>query len=126
MKKIISVLLGVAIMVASCSKEKKLNKRLDGEWEAVSYDGQTPVSGESIVLKFDKDKNGKGKYSFTYTVPSSSFTWGGTYELIDDTKISMLETDSTAPLVLLVKEYSKNDLTLTNADGLEPGIFKKK
>jgi hypothetical protein len=124
MKKILSVLVVVAIVVASCSKEKKLNKKLDGEWTVVTFDGVAPTSGTSIMIKFEKDKK-EGKYTLTQTDPSGTDTQTGTYVLIEDEKIVMTETGTTDKDTSVVKDYSKTDLTLTDTDGTSPIVLKK-
>jgi len=116
----------VAIMFASCSKSNKLNKRLDGEWNVVTIDGTALGSGESVVIKFTKDKKGKGAYVTTFTFSGVSDTETGTYVLEDDTKITMTETGETTGDVSLIKDYSKTDLTLTDTDGSDAIVLKKK
>ena len=116
----------VAILFASCSKSNKLNKRLDGEWNVVSIDGTALGSGESMVVKFTKDKKGKGTYTMTFVFAGMTETATGAYVLEDDTKITFTETGATTGDVSLVKDYSKTDMTITEVDGTDPMVLKKK
>lgn len=116
----------VAILFASCSKENKLNKRLDGSWNVVSIDGTTLGSDLSIVFSFSKDKKGKGTYSYTWTSMGSSNVETGTYVLTDDTKITITETGETIGDDYLIKDYSKTDMTVSDTDGSDVMVLKKK
>lgn len=128
MKKILFALFAVTVIVTSCSKEAKLNKRLDGKWNVVTYDGTALPSGASMSITFDKDKKGKGTYSMTQTFPPSpSYTDAGTYDLVDDATIYFLSsTAGSTQDTLNVASYSKTDLTLTTTSSpAESIVFKK-
>jgi len=83
------------------SKEAKLNRKIDGEWNVTTVDGN-PVSAstgyESIVFQFEKDKKGKGNVTLTASSASTaqlpSFVYTGTYTLNEDTKINTILTMS--------------------------------
>lgn len=112
------------MLFAACSKEAKLNKKLDGEWEVTSYNGAA-LSGESIVLAFEKDKK-EGTYTQTYTVGSVSTKVTGTYTLTGDETITLTPSTSGAEVeVLTVTSYSKTEMTVKNSDGYVI-ILKKK
>lgn len=118
MKKVILAVFAVVVMVASCSKENKLNRRLDGEWNVTSYGGTAMPSGYTAVLKFEKDKKGKGKFTFTQTGPTGAVTSNGTYDLEKDDKIYTLDaTAGSTQDTMLVAEYSKTKLVLTDPQG---------
>ena len=117
----------VAIVFASCSKESKLNKKLDGTWDAVTVGGTAMPSGSSMSVTFSKDKKGKGTYTFTATFPApvGTITDAGTYTLVDD--VTIYSTSSTAGSTqdtATVTSYSKTDLTLTS--GGQATVYKKK
>ena len=56
MKKLLSALVISATVLFSCSKEAKLSRKIDGEWNVTTIDSE-PLVSESIVFKFEKDKN---------------------------------------------------------------------
>ena len=123
----------VATMVlASCSKESRLNRKLDGTWDVVSYGTYTPASMEltAFNIAFSKDKKGVGSYTTTMTSAAGTETGTGTYVLTDDTKITMTSTPvagyTSTPDVNTITDYSKTDLTLTDADGVVIVLKKKK
>ena len=73
-------MLTVAFIVTSCTKAGKLNRRLDGEWNLVTYDGQALPAGATVVLQFSKEKKGKGTYTMTSNMPPApAETDNGTY-----------------------------------------------
>ena len=123
MKKILFAMFAVAIMFASCSKESKLNRKLDGSWNLVTYDGAALATGESEVVKFDKDKKGKGTLTYTATGSGLSVSFTGTYELDKDEKITITITGSTANVETVV-DYSKTDLTIKDTAG-KLSVYKK-
>ena len=126
MKKILIALFAVTMIVSSCSKEAKLNKKLDGTWNVVSVAGTTLPSGSTMTVAFAKDKKGKGTYTMTQTFPpAAAMTDAGTYDLVDDETIYMLSsTAGSTKDTLTVTAYSKTDMTLTNTDK-EAIVLKK-
>jgi hypothetical protein len=110
MKKLLFLFVSVAIIAASCSKEAKLNKRLDGVWDVVSMDGEALTGDNAATLSFSKEDKGSGKVSFT----QEGDTMEGTYTLEKDDKITMVFDGETS--VWTVDDYSKTDMTIT-ADG---------
>lgn len=126
MKKLLFVFVAVAFILASCSKENKLNRRLDGDWNVVSYGTETIPSGSSIVLSFSKDKKGLGTYVVTMNFDGDISTETGKYELEKDEKITMTSNESgSTPDVFTITEYSKTDLKLKDSDN-EELVLKKK
>jgi hypothetical protein len=124
MKKLITLTLAVTMIFASCSKERKLNRRLDGDWTVSTDDGAALPAGESMTFSFDKDKKDDGKFTETYTDSSGSETYKGTYQLTKDDVITLKYDDNDMEL-LTVKDYSKTELTLTSSYG-EALVLKKK
>ena len=126
MKKILFAVVAVALIVTSCSKESKLNKKLDGTWNVSTVDGTTLPSGASMSITFSKDKKGEGTYSMTQTLPPApAETDAGSYTLVEDETIYM--TSSTAGSTqdtITVTSYSKTDMTLTGSDK-KPIVLKK-
>lgn len=115
-------MVAATMMMASCSKESKLNKKLDGSWNLVSMSENgvdQPMTGMTMVMAFVKDKKGVGTYTQTFTItgfPASVET--GTYALTDDTSISITKLTPTAGTAssVTVTDYSKTDMTLTDTD----------
>jgi len=122
MKKLALLFVAVTLVLASCSKERKLNKRLDGEWTLATWDGTALPSGESLTIKFEKDKKDNGKYTSTYTGALGTDIETGTYTLEADEKITM--TDASGSSTATVTSYDKENLTI-NDDG-DVMVFKKK
>lgn len=132
MKKFLFLSVAIlAFVLGSCSKEAKLNRKLDGKWDVVTFSGLTPASVglTAFTIEFTKDKKGKGAYTTTMTEGSVSETSTGTYELTDDTKITMTETptagSTSTPDVSTITNYSKTDLTLTTSDNTVIVLKKK-
>jgi hypothetical protein len=106
----------VMLVMVSCSKEAKLNRKIDGVWNVVTYDGAAMAEGYSTTYTFTKDKKGVGTYKSVYVYPwgnsSISVNDAGTYTLLEDTKLTLQSTThpNEDPEVFTVMEYSKTDL----------------
>jgi uncharacterized protein (TIGR03066 family) len=124
MKKVLSIVAIAMLFIAtSCSKEAKLNRKLDGEWNVTTVDGVAPEAGTSMSIKFEKDEKGTGKVTMTETGGGMSFSLPGTYTLTDDKSISMVLTfmGDAETSVFTVSDYSKSELTMADEDG---SVFK--
>jgi hypothetical protein len=104
----------VLAVVSSCSKDAKINRRLDGEWKVVSIGGVVPEATESYVMKFIKEDKLTGNGTFTYTYLSQSFTDAFTYSVLDQ-KITLV-IDGTAD-ILSVTKYEKDRMEMIDTDG---------
>ena len=113
-KGLLILLLAVLAVVSSCSKDAKINRRLDGEWQVVSIGGVAPEATESYVLKFIKEDKLTGNGTFTYTFMSQSFTDVFTYSVLDQ-KITLV-IDGTAD-ILSVTKYDKDRMEMIDTDG---------
>jgi hypothetical protein len=79
--------------------------------------GNDITSGTSYSLKFTKEKDGKGAFQQSYTIPPfPTQTFTGTYTLTEDTKIVL--TFSNDMDVLDVLEYSKTDLKVRDLENV--------
>jgi hypothetical protein len=113
----------VMLVLVSCSKESKLNRKIDGEWNIVTYDGAAMAEGQSMTITFTKDKKGVGTYKMVSVYPFGNSTItttdDGTYTLTEDTKMTMQSTTDPEndPENITVMEYSKTDLKLSDSDG---------
>jgi hypothetical protein len=131
MKKLMMVLFVATTVLASCSKESKLNRKIDGTWDVVTISGVAPsaIGITSLTIAFSKDKKGKGTYTTTMVGATGSDTGTGTYELTDDTKITMTNTPAAGEVatadVSTVTDYSKTDMTLTDTDNTVIVLKKK-
>ncbi len=87
MKKLVSILLFGALMFSlSCSKEVKLNKRMNGEWEPNSMKIITPAGLSYFVesvgfMRFDEDRK---KNTGTYTI-DISYEFNGSSQQLNET-----------------------------------------
>jgi formate/nitrite transporter FocA (FNT family) len=115
-KSFVFMLLAVVFVLASCSKESKLNRKLDGTWNLSKINGAALSSGFSQKITFTKDKKA-GTYSVSGTVLGVPFSDAGTYTLEADTKLTMTSNaaGATASTVTIVS-YSKTDMTAKDGD----------
>lgn len=120
------------MLLASCSKENKLNKKLEGSWELVSTteNGVTTTaaaSGYTNTMTFTKVEKNSGTWTSSSVYMGVTYTSSGTYTLTEDTQITITQTAPSAgtPSVSTVTEYSKTDLTVIDSDGATM-VFKKK
>jgi len=115
MKKILSAILAVSLLASSCSKEAKLNRRLDGIWHVVLRNHKGLGVDKNEIIFFGKEKNDKGKYTWTYADSTKIWEEAGTYELKKDKLITLTSKGVVTPFTVVY--YSKADLTLTNDAG---------
>ena len=114
------VLMATTLLVASCSKENKVNKKLDGTWNIVSYseggETMTITSPMVITMEFEKDTKDNGTYKMTQSEGAISYSENGTYTLTSDETLTLLsgEVGSTSD-AFNITSYSKTDLTITSA-----------
>lgn len=126
MKKLLFAMIAFTFIAVSCSKEAKLNRKLDGSWEVVTMGGVAMPTGTSLTLEFTKDKDGKGTYTSTYALGSSSDVESGTYTLSEDEILYMLSNVAgSSQDTLTVTSYSKEDLTLTTTEPMAIVLKKK-
>ena len=106
--------MAVLAVVSSCSKDAKINRRLDGEWQVVSIGGVAPEATESYVMKFIKEDKLTGNGTLTYTFMSQSYTDAFTYSVLDQ-KITLV-IDGTAEIFSVTK-YEKDKMEMIDTDG---------
>lgn len=113
-KGLLMLLIAVLAVASSCSKDAKINKRLDGEWKVVTIGGIAPEIDESYTLKFNKEDKLTGNGTFTYTFMGQSFTDAFTYSVLDQ-KITLI-LDGTAEIWSVTK-YEKDRMEMVDTDG---------
>lgn len=114
----------MTFVVASCSKEAQINKKLDGSWTAVTYDGSAVQNGYAFDVTFSKDKKNNGTGTSTYTIPGfPAVNVSFTYVLVED-KLTWTETSGGDSYTVTINTYEKDKLQWTNSEGeitvLEP------
>ena len=115
MKKSLFILLAVvATFIASCSKDAKINRRIDGEWKVVSIGGATLTADETITFKFAKDKKENGDGTITYTYNNQSDVEAFTY-VVSSGKITMMYSGYAD--ILTVSKYERKKVELIDSDG---------
>ena len=116
MKKLIYVtLMLVTIVITSCSKEVRINRKLDGEWKVTSitphiYTSTTP----EMYFTFEKDGK-KGKGSYTHAMESQSETYNFDYTLSGD-KLSLTPTSGSEvgqTEILTITKYESKKIEFT-------------
>jgi len=125
MKKLIyAAFILLAVVFTSCSKEARINRKLDGEWKVTSVAGQSVPSDEAFYFTFEKDgKDGKGSY--TMVSEGQTLTIPYTYTLSDDKlTITMTENGDVETEVFTVNKYESSKIEMTDSDNylyvLEP------
>jgi hypothetical protein len=113
-KGLLVLLVAVLAVVSSCSKDAKINRRLDGEWTVATIGGVAPEATESYVMKFIKEDKLTGNGTFTYTFMSQSYTDAFTYSVLDQ-KITLI-LDGTAEIFSVTK-YDNDRMEMIDTDG---------
>ena len=113
-KGLLVLLVAVLAVVSSCSKDAKINRRLDGEWTVATIGGVAPEATESYVMKFIKEDKLTGNGTFTYTFMSQSYTDAFTYSVLDQ-KITLI-LDGTAEIFSVTK-YENDRMEMVDTEG---------
>lgn len=126
------------IFVVSCSKSKKINKRLDGTWNVVTLKVNDPATNLSHyaettgTLEFTTEgkQSTKGNYDFSidYIFEGNAYQLveNGTYSLIDNncTLTSSENEERTARIIYINKEDLEFHLDIPNSKRLQM-VLKK-
>lgn len=111
----------VALVLASCSKDAKINRTIQGDWKTVSIAGVALEAGESLIWTFNKEDKLTGSGTTTYTFAGVSYTDAFTYSVADQKITAVVDGEAE---VLSVTKYEKDEVNLVDADGyvyvLEP------
>jgi hypothetical protein len=109
MKHLLFIALGLVLFTTSCSKERKLNKKIDGVWTLQTING-VAVTDFTMQLSFSWKEKNSGTYQifYTFTDGTPDATESGTYSLTEDTDIIL--TSGGATETLPVDSYSDNEL----------------
>lgn len=114
MKKSLFILLAVvATVIASCSKDAKINRRIDGEWKVVSIGGASLAADETITFKFAKDKKLDGDGTLTWTDIFGTDVTAFTYT-VSSGKITMMYSGYAE--ILTVSKYERKKIELIDSD----------
>lgn len=125
-------LLFLFLFASSCSKDPKINRRLDGgTWNLKSTDGQTlPTSNvETRTYTFKKSERKAGTVSIDTKTPfGSEYRFTGSYVLSDDGDLLITATDQNGvPLSLhfQVDEITKDEIKWTVVDSDVKEVLEK-
>lgn len=115
MKNLIFTLVAVlAIGLTSCSKDRRINKKLDGSWNVIVYKNAVMPSGSSLNLTFNKGSKGSGTGSSVGTgyfiLSNFSFIYN-----IDNKKLTIIYGSTVD--VYTVSNYSSTEITLLTPEG---------
>lgn len=113
-KGLLVLLVAIIAVVSSCSKDAKINRRLDGEWKVVTIGGVAPEVSESYSFKFTKVDKLNGTGIFTYTFLTESFSEPLTYSVLDE-KITIIIDNEIE--IFTVATYEKDRMELIDTDG---------
>jgi hypothetical protein len=122
MKKSLFILLAsVATLIASCSKDAKINRRIDGEWKVVSIAGVPTSADESYTWKFSKDKRFTGDGTLSVVYSTGTETTPFTYS-VSSKKILLIADGECVSFA--VNKYERKKIELIDPDSqvwvLEP------
>ncbi|MEY4216538.1 MAG: hypothetical protein RLZZ68_994 [Bacteroidota bacterium] len=112
------LLVAVLAVASSCSKDAKINRRLDGEWKVVTIAGVAPAVDESYTLLFNKiDKlTGSGILTYDYVVLGQPFSTVDVFSYsVVDQKMTLI-VDGTAEIWSVTK-YEKDRMEMVDSDG---------
>ena len=113
MKKSLFIMFAiVATILVSCSKDAKINRRIDGEWKVISIGGEALAADEIYTFKFNKDKKETGDGTIVYTDSFGTESTPFTYTVASE-KITLIVDGYSE--VLSVTKYEKDKLELIDS-----------
>jgi hypothetical protein len=110
----------VSLLTLSCSKEKILEKRLEGRWlvsvyQKNVYTETTPVLSKSLSFSsagnINFNSNGSGTYHFVYDFQESCFDLDGTFDW-DNTADEVIFRESTGTKTYDVTKNTSSEIVL--------------
>ena len=123
MKKILFPVVAFVLLLtaASCSKESKLNKKLDGTWTLDNSSKTTLGLPSTAVFEYTFTKDGDGGtfrnyFKFDFLGFPVEDTLTGTYTLIEDEKIVLTESGTTEKDTISITAYSSTNMTCSVKD----------
>ena len=129
MKKGLGFIVILSVIFFACSPESVLNKKLSGEWELQSINGQNVGDSISQTLIFSKDKRSDGSVSELASKNNVSYSNSGVYYIFKSQTLTMAFSNdpNVDTRVFSVIESSKSELTLTQeGKGNAKFVYKKK
>lgn len=119
MKKLSLLLLVSTLFIASCSKQARIENRLEGTWNIKEYtitSGLTLTFTDAGTIDFKDDGTGKLKLTLnlfgTTSTDESNFKWTNTGETI-----TITDTDSTANAqVWTIEEGKRKEFIVNTTD----------
>ena len=119
MKKGLLVLfVAIIAVVSSCSKDAKLNRRLEGEWKTTSIGGETIAEyyGDdvSFTWKFEKEDKLTGSGSYTISGLGYQESEPFTYTIKDEAITLTIDGDNA---IFSVTTYDNDKIEMVDEDG---------
>ena len=116
MKTLKRLFLGVmaVTMLTACSKEKRINKQLEGTWTmtevvTITNNGSPSTDNTETTTIFNKDGTGTGSSSGSGSnpFPTNDFTWSNTAD-----KLTVIDPQKPETLIFDILENSKKQMKL--------------
>ena len=104
----------LTITLSACSKDRRINNKLEGTWKVTIYENVNMPDGSSLILTFDKGKKGKG----TGTAVGTGFFILSNFAFvynIDNEKMTMSHGSTVD--VYTVVDFSKDEIKLQTPEG---------
>jgi hypothetical protein len=117
--------LSISLLLISCFKEARLNNKIEGTWNIITYSGAPLPAGTSMTTTYSKGTNGSGNYIIKLDINGDSTSEFGSYQLEKDHKITYTPSgQGNAPYSFLIEKHSKSKLILLNENGVKTELRK--
>ena len=114
-----------AIVLSSCSKEARINRKLDGEWNATQVNGVVPPAGSAVTFSFSRDKKGKGTGSQTASYGGFSISTPFTYSISGEVMMKKNDADNSVDEYYTIREHTKKRFVFASYDDKETILVAK-
>ncbi|MES2555634.1 MAG: hypothetical protein V4604_05755 [Bacteroidota bacterium] len=113
MRTILTILTAL-ILVTACSKDQRINRKIDGDWKATVFMGSNPDPDEVVKFTFNKDTKGEGTGTMVYTDWGQDEVYGVKYFIKNDYLTMIVDQEA---IVFTINDITRKKITLTDNYG---------
>lgn len=113
MRSILTILTAL-FFITACSKDQRINRKIDGDWKATVFMGTNLDPDEEIRFTFNKDSKGEGTGTMVYSDWNTKDVYGVEYFIKNDYLTMIIDQDA---VVFTINDITRKKITLTDNYG---------
>lgn len=119
------LILVISFTLFSCTKATRLNNKLDGKWNVITYSGAALPTGTAMTITYSSGTKGSGNYTSTVIINGDTQSEFGAYQLDGNTKITYTPSlQGNVPYSFTIDKQTKDKLILINGNGVTTELRK--